>query len=86
MRKRHTLSEGGVIFANYAKKTRFPRVEVADFPNNSLNFHEKRTHSLNVHEKHTCLEKGYKVCELYEKDTRFPRVEFIDFLKIGPRT
>ena len=39
------------------KDARFPRVEFADFAKNSLNFHEKHTHSLNAYEKRTCSEQ-----------------------------
>ena len=54
-----------------------------DFPNKSLNVDEKRTNSVNVHEKLAISERGSHVCEFCEKDARFPRVEFVDFLKIG---
>ena len=81
------FSERGRHFCEFCEKdARFPRVEFVDFPNNSLNFNEKRTNSQNVHEKHTFSETGCHFCELCEKDARFPRVEFIGFLKIGPRT
>ena len=86
LRKRRTLSERGHHFCEFCEKVaRFPRVEVVDFPKNSLNFHAKRTNSLNVHEKRTCSEKGSNFCEFCENDVRFPWVEFLDFRKIGPR-
>ena len=91
------LSERGCHFCEFCENdARFPWVELIDFPNNSLNFHEKRTNSLkfyekrtnslNIHEKRTFSEKGCRFCEFCENDARFPWVEFIDFRKIGPRT
>ena len=65
---------GGHVCELCEKDACFPRVEFAVFPNNSLNFNEKRTHSLNVHEKRTFSEKGCHLCEFCEKDARFPRV------------
>ena len=95
--KKRMFSERGCHFCDFCENdARFPWVELIDFPNNSLNFHEKRTNSLkfyekrtnslNIHEKRTFSEKGCRFCEFCEKDARFPWVEFVDFRKIGPRT
>ena len=46
-----------IVCEFYEKDARFPRVEFVDFPNNSLDFNEKRTNSLNVHGKHIISEK-----------------------------
>ena len=91
------FSERGCHFCEFCENdARFPWVELIDFANNSLNFHDKRTNSfkfyekhinsLNIHEKRTFSEKGFHVCEFCENGVRFPWVEFVDFLKIGPRT
>ena len=52
------ISIKGHHFCEFCEKEeRFPRVEFVDFPNNSVNVYEKRTHSLNVSKEYTVSEK-----------------------------
>ena len=93
--KKHTFSEKGFHFCEFCENcARFPWIDFLDFPNNSLNVHEKRTNSLKFYEQHTnslnIQEKTHMFrktcclfCEFCENCARFPWVEFVDFRKIA---
>ena len=62
-KKTHVFRRGGHFSEFCENDARFPWVELIDVPNDSLNFHEKRTNSLelyktmtnslNIHAQHT---------------------------------
>ena len=81
-KKTYVFRKGPSFLRILRKRRTFPKGRICRFPNNSINFYEKRTNSLNVHEKHTFSETCCHFCEFCEKDARFPWVEFVHFLKI----